>query len=164
MAGALITEGRPLPIVFEINKPSARQIYGFVRWCQRLVESQREVLEVVVEDQYLGLNPQSMLSVARSAERVLTVAELLGLRTWQVMPATWQSPCMATVPKSKGSTKARVKIAAAREFPEVEMRDSADLSAEGEAVSTGDLKYDPCDALMMAKWRASKMPRKRRQK
>jgi hypothetical protein len=169
-AGALILACRPDPILFELREPTAAQIYRAVRWAKAEAETAGEALELVTEDQYVArgkkANAQSTLSVARSAERWLTIAELLGVRSTQAHPSTWRSPMIKSVPASDGSLKERTQIYAARLWPEVEVRRGEPATTDGEVLETASLKTDPIDALVMAKWRAmqlsSKAPRKRR--
>lgn len=143
------------PIAFTMRSPSARQIYDAVRWAMRLADGRR--LRLVTEDQFLGrgkkANPQSTLSVARSAERWLTIGDLLGLRCDQIMTEVWRAPVIADVDASLGDKKRRTLIKVARLWPRVMFYDGAvGDPLRLEMLETLELPQDPVDALGMMRW------------
>ena len=171
-AGALILACRPEPILFELHEPTAIQIYRAVRWAKDEAAEHGEKLELFAEDQYLErggkANPRSMILIARSAERWLFAAELLGCRTAPEQASVWREPMIKTVDPAAGSKKKRTKIFAVRIWPELEIRRGEPATTEGEREPTAKMKSDPIDAAVMARWRIGlavrQAPLKRRPK
>ena len=171
-AGALILACRPEPILFELHEPTAIQIYRAVRWAKDEAAAHGEKLELFTEGQYLArgdrANPHSTLMIARSAERWLFAAELLGCRTAQEQASVWREPMIKTVDPGSGSKKKRTQLFAARTWPELEIRRGEPATTEGEREPTAKMKSDPIDAAVMARWRiglsTKQAPLKRRSK
>jgi len=47
--------------------------------------------KLIMEDQFLGLNPRTMKNLVRQSGKIMGVAELSNIETSTVMPVTWQS-------------------------------------------------------------------------
>jgi hypothetical protein len=161
--GALTSESRPSPLVFMITVPSAWAIYRIIRWAKAWAEVRGEKLELATEGQFLARGPSanlaSTLHTARAAERWIVIAELLGVPTIQITASTWQGPSFKSIPThgptgKKLSTKERAAILVRRLWPALDL--CVGEPSDGEAwveISTAELASDPCDAVVMGRWR-----------
>jgi hypothetical protein len=161
--GALTSESRPAPLVFMITTPSAWSIYRIIRWAKAWADARGEKLELATEGQFLARGPSANLSstlhTARAAERWIVIAELLGVPTIQITASTWQGPSFKSIPThgptgKKLSTKERAAILVARLWPAIDLcvGEPSDDAAWVET-STAELASDPCDAVVMGRWR-----------
>lgn len=153
-AGALLETNMP-PLVFLIHKPTSGAVWRMMRHCTR-----DGPVELVVEDQMLQrgehANVQSLLSLARAAEKWIVVAELLGMSWIRVHPSTWREPMIASVPEEgdNDSKKKRTKRLAARLWPEVEVC-RGELGRDVVKIQkTIRLANHVTDAMIMARWRS----------
>jgi len=96
---ALLTVGpSPEPIlrgIFRFTKPPKGQHDSPSALVRSLLEEAAvrcmHIDRCVIEDQYLGENPDSMKKLARNAGRWEEAARVAGLRVEYVFPSTWQS-------------------------------------------------------------------------
>jgi len=191
--GALFLDGAP--IVFTLTSPSVFAIVRVIKWAlaesnapQRLDRESAESakcrqilaptdpspLELVTEDQHVArgprANPAATLSIARAAERWITIAELFGARTIQVQPSTWREPLIASVSKTMNGKvldkKVRTKLLVQRLWSELELHKGEPATTPGRRVSTtkGKLPQDPIDAIAMGYWRMTKGAERPREK
>ena len=179
------------PVIFTLTKPDMFAIVRVVKWAKAMARVPKRIddegnviewsepgsaLELVTEDQHLGrgskANPATTLSIARAAERWIAVAELFGLRTIQVQPATWREPLLGSIPKRDSITgatldkKARTKLLVQRLWAELELHKGEPASTPSKRVNTtrGKLPGDPIDAVGLGYWRlikGSARPRER---
>ena len=170
--GALFLDGAP--VIFTLTKPDMFAIVRVVKWAKALAGT--DTLELVTEDQHVGrgpkANPAVTLSIARAAERWICVAELFGLRTIQVQPATWREPLLVGVPKVDSLTgetldkKARTKLLVQRLWAELELHKGEPATTPSKRVNTtrGKLPGDPIDAVGLGYWRMTKGSARPREK
>jgi hypothetical protein len=152
--GGCIMDAVGPPLAFAIAKPDVWQIYRTLAWAQ---ERARGELELMIEDQHLQLDPQAMLTLARTAERWATIAEQRRIKWTRVQPASWHT-ALSDVPKvdETGKTltaKARARLLVERLWSEIEfVRGEPGRDLAGPCL-TAKLPQDPVEAIVMARWR-----------
>ena len=152
--------GEP-PIVFLIERPTAHQTYRIVRRAKELAAARGEKLGLVVEDQHLArhekANPASTIHLARSAERWVFVAELLGAHVTRVQPASWRTELSPVSPVDdageKLTPKQRARILVPRLWSSLELC-RGELGSDPLApCPTDELPLDTVEAIVMGRWR-----------